>query len=191
MEDLFKVSIYKKELVVSNQDDFLKKLHEESKVKGRHLSNTTGYQSNDLDLNDEIYKSFLDGVLDQAKKYAKDLEIDSNLSVSNFWLNINNFKDSNSPHCHPGSIFSGVYYIKVPNNSGNLVFQNTALSYLDLFWPDQIIKNYNNYTSSQFELVPAINNLIIFPSWLQHYVKPNLNQESRISISFNLEIKNG
>lgn len=186
MEDLFKISILNKEFVIPNQDSFLKKLNEESKSKGRHFSNLTGYQSEDLNLNDLLYKPFLNGVLEHAKNYAKLLKVNTNLAVGNFWLNINNFKDSNSPHYHPGSIFSGVYYVNVPKNSGNIVFQNSLSNYLDLFWPDEVIENYNNYTSSEFQVLPVVNHLIIFPSWLQHYVKPNLSKEPRVSISFNV-----
>ena len=37
------------------------------------------------------------------------------------WANINPPGGYNAPHIHPNSLFSGVYYIKAPKNSGNLV----------------------------------------------------------------------
>ena len=39
--------------------------------------------------------------------------------------------------------------------------------------------------------LPSIENgLYLFPSWLKHYVKPNMNKkEERISISFNLNFE--
>ena len=40
------------------------------------------------------------------------------------WVNINGNKDFNMPHVHLNSHFSGVFYSKLPKNSGKLVFQN-------------------------------------------------------------------
>ena len=34
------------------------------------------------------------------------------------------------------------------------------------------------------------NVLLLFPSWLKHYVNPNLSNEDRISLSFNTNFKN-
>ena len=43
------------------------------------------------------------------------------------WANINNKEDYNISHTHPYSHYSGVYYVKVPKNSGNLYFgESTA-----------------------------------------------------------------
>ena len=38
------------------------------------------------------------------------------------WANINPPGGYNKPHLHPNSHFSGVYYIKAPKNSGQIVF---------------------------------------------------------------------
>jgi hypothetical protein len=35
---------------------------------------------------------------------------------------------------------------------------------------------------------PEESKIIIFPSWMSHYVEPNENLEDRISISFNTSI---
>jgi len=32
--------------------------------------------------------------------------------------------------------------------------------------------------------------LLLFPSWLEHYVEQNMSDESRISLSFNIGVKN-
>ena len=36
--------------------------------------------------------------------------------ISSLWFNINYYGSSNVPHTHRGSIWSGVYYIKTPEN---------------------------------------------------------------------------
>ena len=42
--------------------------------------------------------------------------------IGNMWANINPPGALNRPHLHPNSHFSGVYYIKAPKNSGQIVF---------------------------------------------------------------------
>ena len=40
--------------------------------------------------------------------------------------------------------------------------------------------------SYSFSFKPAVNRLVLFPSWLEHSVEPNLNPDKkRISFSFN------
>jgi len=191
LKDIFKIGVLNAELILPNKEQLINKLHEESKIEGRRLSNLTGYQSNNLDLNDPIYKPFLNGVIEKGSQLAKDMDIIDNVIVDNFWLNINNYKDSNSLHCHPGAVFSGVYYVHTPENSGDIVFLNSNHDYVDFYWKNSFIKDFNNYNSSEFNVVPYTNQIIIFPGWLKHYVRPNLNHESRLSISFNLGVKNG
>ena len=58
--------------------------------------------------------------------------------------------------------YSGVFYIDVPDkNMGNLYFEN----------------------GKEYEPIP--NRLILFPADLKHGGKPNLSNQSRISMSFN------
>ena len=40
--------------------------------------------------------------------------------LGNMWANINYPGNSNRPHLHPNSLFSGVYWVKAPEKSGNL-----------------------------------------------------------------------
>jgi uncharacterized protein (TIGR02466 family) len=35
---------------------------------------------------------------------------------------------------------------------------------------------------------PQPGRLVIFPSWIQHYVQPNLSDQDRISISFDVQL---
>ena len=41
--------------------------------------------------------------------------------LGNMWANINYPECFNRPHIHPNSLFSGVYFIKTPQKSGNLM----------------------------------------------------------------------
>ena len=84
-------------------------------------------------------------------------------------------------HDHPNSVISGVFYIKVPKNSGELIFNNENLI---RFYPLRI-KEYNKYNSQIWKFQPKENTLYLFPSWIKHMVSSNLTNEERISLAFN------
>lgn len=126
-------------------------------------------------LNSEINK-FL-------KKYVrKDFECRGDIYIHNSWFIVNKRGDFNKPHKHPPYTFSGVYYIDVPENSGNIVFNNQAemnnyaMSYT----------KYNKFNCKDYSVTPKTGNLLIFPAWLEHYVTPNKTNKPRIIYSFNV-----
>ena len=97
------------------------------------------------------------------------------------------YKDFNLPHNHGADLVSGVFYVKVPENSGNIVFQNSSEF---LQFNNDNIKNFNEYNSTTWSFIPKNQELFLFPSWINHYVQPNLNKkEKRISIAFNINTK--
>jgi uncharacterized protein (TIGR02466 family) len=53
--------------------------------------------------------------------------------------------------------------------------------------PDTV-KKFNSVNSGYWYAEPKEGDLIMFPSWLRHYVEPSKSNEDRISIAFNLEI---
>jgi hypothetical protein len=92
--------------------------------------------------------------------------------INMMWGNISLYSNFNAPHIHgsdtyPYTKYSGVIYLKIPPNSGNIVFMNPLNPGLGL------------------KFAPCENEVIFFPSPIQHYVEPNLSQEERISIAFN------
>ena len=115
------------------------------------------------------------------KEIEKNLSISKKLKLHNLWYNVNGLGSFNRPHSHQGCLISGVYYVSIPKNSGSIVFLNKDL---DNFYQDSI-KNYNEHNSSTWTIEPKENQCVLFPSYLKHYVEPNLNKKERISISFN------
>ena len=89
-----------------------------------------------------------------------------------FWFNIAKPGESTGWHDHKkGSILSGVYYLKVPQNSGNICFR---------------IKQDKKWYF--YEIESKENMLLLFDSKLEHSVKKNLSNQKRVSIAFNLYI---
>lgn len=112
-----------------------------------------------------------------------------NYKISNMWINVNGPGGYNVLHTHPNSDLSGVFWINCPKNCGNLVFEspNHFTQYKTIESCDEQIKQSLNYYNN-FWLEPTEGKLIIFPSDLKHFVKENLSNEDRISISFNIKL---
>ena len=84
------------------------------------------------------------------------------------WFNINPPGSYNCFHTHGGNpmpIYSGVFYISVPEDSGNIVFVDG---------------------STEFAYEPVDGDIIMFPPDLQHGVEPNLSDYNRMSMAFNI-----
>jgi uncharacterized protein (TIGR02466 family) len=157
--------------------------------KGRKLSNEGGWQSNDLNLeNNNQLTPFLKSLKEPILNFSKYCKIKNNFNfkVDNMWCNINQYKDYNIYHNHPGCLFSGVYYLKTPKNCGDLYFSNTSIQ-IPYDWKESVIEEFNCFNSSKWNFPVKENILFLFPSWAHHAVHPNLNKkEDRISISFNI-----
>ena len=92
--------------------------------------------------------------------------------LNNYWFNINHKGSSNTlhNHTHPGSPqggLSGVFYLSVPKNSGNIIFQLE--------------------TKEQLRLKSISGYLIIFPLYLDHLVEESKSNRDRLSIAFNYD----
>lgn len=156
-----------------------------STSSGREKSNFHGWQSNDIDnSNDEIKKlsnEISERILFLYKEFG--LKTPAEVYISNMWININPGGGFNRPHVHPESIFSGAYYVETNENDGCIVFKHPAIHHQ--YHINGNIDSYTNFTSSVYRVTPKKGKLVIFPSWLEHYVEPNTTDTDRISISFN------
>ena len=159
-------------------DDYIKYLYDLKEINpSNNKSGFTGYQTvDDIHVLD-LFKNLVSSIDKVANDIVKDFEdrIKYDVEVTSMWGNINNRYAGNFPHIHSGDL-SGVFYLKVPYNSGDIVFIN----------PAQRSESHRirvpNYGVQPQELA-----CFIFPSWLEHYVKPNESEKDRISISFNIQ----
>jgi uncharacterized protein (TIGR02466 family) len=110
--------------------------------------------------------------------------------VSEAWINLNECKNTAHPHQHIGNFFSAVYYVKSNPTSGvlNFLSSDTAKQYaIDYFKHPPVITNWNNYNMTHQWVYPKSGLLVIFPSWVNHYVDVRDDKEDRISIAFNFK----
>lgn len=103
------------------------------------------------------------------------------------WINISTSNDLNAPHDHPGFQWSGVLYISIPEDidgsDGQIEFLDPRNSVYNT--AGQIPK-LKQYFASNIKIKPSNGMIIIFPSYLRHWVYPHKSTNERISIAFNL-----
>lgn len=156
-------------------------------------SNAGGWQSDSLTAPNKEIGRLVDQIHFNLTKVAEcwKLKTDKNtVSLENIWININPLSAFNRPHVHPKSVFSGTYYVKADEQvGGGIVFLHPAINFLYHINPDTV-SDWNDFTSGTWRIQPKPGDLIIFPSYLNHYVEPNLLNTDRISIAFNAGFTN-
>lgn len=104
------------------------------------------------------------------------------------WINVNPTGGYNVPHDHPGSFWSGCYYIQVPEGSGRN--EDGAISFID----------HRSAPAGQALIKagalvgfharrPDPGTLLLFPSGQRHWVYPNPGPEDRVTMAFNATAK--
>ena len=89
--------------------------------KGVKKTNVNGWHSTtDMNLKEEYNVLTKELFAMQDEIFKKEL-LDLKPVLGNMWANINYPGGYNRPHLHPNALFSGVYWIKTPLKSGNLI----------------------------------------------------------------------
>ena len=100
------------------------------------------------------------------------------------WACINKKHDQNLIHSHTNNYnLSGVYYLNVPRDSGDIVFRDPRPGANQA--PYRLFKDDGD--SEYF--MPSEGMIILFPSYLEHFVLPNRSDGDRISMSFDLTLE--
>jgi len=104
--------------------------------------------------------------------------------LGNMWANINYKGGFNRPHLHPNSLFSGVYWVKAPENSGDLMLYEPRPG-VHTTMPNRKEGKLPPELWREVHYQPKAGTIVMFPAWLWHEVRPNLSNDIRISVSFN------
>jgi uncharacterized protein (TIGR02466 family) len=129
-------------------------------------------------------------VLREVDQYAREIfAISRNIEfyVTNSWINVHHRGHAAGAHIHNNSLISGVLYLKVAENTGDIVFHRDALSLIP-FPPalDLNVDSYNIYNCKSWGHRPKTNDICLFPSVLSHSVEPNASDEERWCLAFNV-----
>tara|TARA_R110001583_G_C5479540_1_gene393659 strand:+ start:72 stop:653 length:582 start_codon:yes stop_codon:yes gene_type:complete len=171
----FKVPNYKN--LNKNLISTIYKLRDKHKL-GIIRSNYGGWHS---DVESDKFKDISEIILSFYKKeILKNKSID--IELGSIWANINHKGCYNKIHSHGDSHYSGVYYIKTPNNSGNLYLINRETSFTEPF------NYFKSDCADEIKYIPKEGDLYFFSGNLPHRTGINLSDEDRISISWNVNI---
>jgi uncharacterized protein (TIGR02466 family) len=96
------------------------------------------------------------------------------------WANVHDRGGFNFLHIHEGCLLSGIFYLQVPDGSGNLVFRDPR--------PGVINSNAKGSSPNAYkdvQLRPEAGLMVLFPHWLEHFVEVHQSDTPRICIPFN------
>ncbi len=141
-------------------------------------------QSNKLDLNHPSVKPLIDRVNLESNKFHTSCGMKHSLVVTDAWHNDGNPEYICRPHLHPHAFSVATYYLN--DSDVELYLLNPINSLENLIIPE-LVDYYTEYNRVYMKIPPKEGLLLIFPSWIVHYVE-NI-KDNRMSIAFNLSIK--
>lgn len=161
--------LYKlKEFIINSKNDFRSRWQSQPKL-----------------FNEPLFEKFTNKILQFSKLVldTKEVEFDA-FEITDMWANILQPNTGHKAHTHPNNYFSGVFYVQSE--------EDVNIRFLDPRPGANVInpksKNFNKYNSQEWSIGSKTNRVILFPSWLPHYVPTNMDK-LRISISFNIMLK--
>ena len=110
------------------------------------------------------------------KDYINNLlkyNFNSNLYITDSWLNIYKKGGFNPIHYHGSSLLSGVVYLKVPTDHPGVFFHN----------------KFSSLETNYFSIKPHPGAIILFDGKQPHRTLPNPTNEEKIILAFNVKQK--
>jgi len=184
-------------------NECIKHKDENKSINLVHSYRQIGYQSKKILFSSEepSLQKLSNYILNSIK--SANLSLAPNIEMANLniftegWININQKGTLHFPHTHQGSTLSGVFYVKVPKAEKVDPKDISKPAFIEFLDPRNDVTGYaegikelsQTLTFRTALLVePKEGQLIIFPSWLKHWVYPNNEESERISISFNTKL---
>lgn len=126
-------------------------------------------------------------VSDYLKQHSISYDVDWQLQA---WANINRNGDYHNLHNHPYCYLSGTYYVQVPQKYNTGVRSDLNPGAISFYDPRPqanmgAIKG-DGQIDPEYRVQPVPGLMLLWPSFLHHLVHPNLSDELRISVSFNV-----
>lgn len=195
---IFPTTLFVTQFVTTDEfKDFLlglpvNKRFEKNEKKEDQVQKLYGFHTEDLYiLRNKECEDLRKHILNTALHYVNDIlgYKCTGLADTLSWLSIKAPGDKHIPHTHPNSFISGVYYYEDVATDTPLVFlknRNTHNSF-EFIPPFDREKAEKNPTSMEHVTVlPAKGDIIMFPSYLQHFVPENTSNVNRGALAFNL-----
>ena len=118
--------------------------------------------------------------------FAEDLEFDLDgrpLNLEDIWINILPEGGTHSSHIHPHSVISGTTYVRVPPGASSIKLEDPRHAMM-MAAPVRR-KDAREELRSFIYPGPQAGDVLLWESWLRHEVPMNMDEDDRISVSFN------
>ena len=160
----------------------------------RMSSGNGNFTKDNYILDNEVCKGFVGKLFCQLELFVDSyLRIDDShfeWCMLNSWVVEHEPNDFGLAHSHANSLISGVYYLDVPKDSGDIAFHKPAgLTNIFHVSTDIPFKEYTPINSGIWTLEPREGDIILFPSHLLHSIGVNKTNKLRYSLAFNFHIK--
>ena len=152
--------------------------------KGVEKTNYKGWHSTTDMASKPEYKLLVDELFKMQQEIYEKEHLDRQPRLGNMWANINPPRGMNSPHIHPNSLFSGVYYVKSNPKAGRLKIYDPRPG-VQFNMPSRKEGDPGKDLWRDVNIDPIPGRIIMFPAWLWHSVEENQSNDIRISVSFN------
>ncbi len=184
IEKFFPTVVYAKDVQLDNSQLTKDIVNWSKQDKGVSKTNYKGWHST-TDMGDKPeYQQLVTELLRMQKEIYDNEHIDRYARLGNMWANINPPGGMNNTHLHSNALFSGVYYVKVPANSGRLKLIEPRPG-VHVMMPARKPGNPGIDFWREVHIEPIVGRIIMFPAWLWHSVEENKSNDIRISVSFN------
>jgi uncharacterized protein (TIGR02466 family) len=152
-------------------------------------SNFKGWHSKDFKLKEDEPAKFISNISKNINTALNDMSWDLTsqfVKITNMWSIINEGGALNQKHHHSNSDISAAYYVSAYENCGDIVFYDPRHARV---YKSPVAKSPNTLNATINSVKPVPGLLVLFPSYLEHSVNPNLSNKKRIVISFNLSLE--
>ncbi len=139
----------------------------------------------DLPRRDPAFADLAKLLTRHAAAFAEDcaFELARKPRLDSLWVNLLKAGGHHSGHVHPHSVISGTLYVKAPNGSGAIRFEDPRLP---LMMAAPLRRQDAPEELRSFATIePHPGLLLLWESWLRHEVLPGRGRGERLSISFN------
>ena len=106
------------------------------------------------------------------------------------WANISRDRAYNGIHNHPDCTWSGVYYVTLGERDMTDP-RNGIIEFLDPRMGVNWAQLPGQPFGTQLQINPEAGTMLVFPSWMQHWVHPFKGTGERISLAFNVRLRFG
>ena len=158
-------------------DSFVRTL-EYFKNQNNNYSRTDLYKNSEVQ---ELVKFFNESIEFYFKKMGY---LYDHFEIVQCWANKAEFGQIHHQHNHPNSMISGVFYVTESTGGATNFSMKTARDLVPQF------TDSTPWNDLSVQFLPTPGQLILFPSWMDHYVKSHRDRnKERYTIAFNATIR--